>query len=205
MLDIDLQPTLTDEQVIVRPLRADDWDAMFRAAADPMIWELHPVSDRYTEPVFREFFESALVSKAALAFVDRANGEIFGSSRYHGHDPDLSEIEIGWTVLARPDWGGTYNSRIKSLMLRHAFHFVDTVIFMVGETNLRSRGAMQKIGGVLRSGMVARTLNDVTYQHVVYEIRRSDWKTIQADRTARPTGRRDCPDGRDGPIVRAAP
>ena len=178
MAEFDLQPTLTDEQVIVRPLRADDWDAMFRAAADPKIWELHPVSDRYTEPVFREFFESALASKAAFTFVDRVKGDIFGSSRYHGHDPDLSEIEIGWTFLARPYWGGAYNSRIKSLMLRHAFHFVETVIFMVGETNLRSRGAMQKIGGVLRSGMVARTLNDVTYQHVVYEIRRSDWKTI---------------------------
>ena len=178
MPDIDLQPTLTGEHVIVRPMCAEDWQAMFKAAADPKIWELHPVSDRYTEPVFREFFDSALASKAAFAFVDRATGEIFGSSRYHGHDPDLSEIEIGWTFLARPYWGGAYNSRIKSLMLRHAFHFVDTVIFMVGETNLRSRGAMKKIGGVLRSGMVARTLNDVTYQHVVYEIRRSDCKTI---------------------------
>jgi RimJ/RimL family protein N-acetyltransferase len=173
---IDLQPTLTGDTVVIRPLRADDWEAMFKAAADPGIWKLHPVSDRYTEPVFREFFDGALASGGAFAFIDRATGAIIGSSRYHGYNPDLGEIEIGWTFLARPYWGGAYNGEIKRLMLDHAFGFVETVIFMVGETNLRSRGAMQKIGGVLRPDLHPRALNGVTHQHVVYEIRRDDWR-----------------------------
>ena len=177
MREFDLQPTLVSERVTIRPLRADDWEAMFAAAADPKIWELHPVRDRYTEPVFREFFDGALASKAAFACLDRTSGAIFGSSRYHGYDPERSEIEIGWTFLDRAHWGGTFNREIKRLMLRHAFRFVDTVIFLVGEGNLRSRRAMEKIGGVRREGLVARTLNAVTYQHVVYEIRRHDFET----------------------------
>jgi len=34
-------------------------------------------------------------------------------------------------------------------MLRHAFGFVDSVIFVVGTRNLRSQRAVEKIGGVL--------------------------------------------------------
>ena len=109
--------------------------------------------NRYTEPVFRAFFDGALGSRSAFAFVDRESGKIIGSSRYHGYDPQLSEIEIGWTFLARAYWGGSYNAEVKKLMLDHAFTFVDTVVFWVGETNWRSQRAMEKIGGVRREGL----------------------------------------------------
>src|SRR5262245_42371810 len=126
---------------------------MFAAAADPAIWALHPVYDRYTEPVFRAFFEGALACKSAFALVDRGSDTVIGSSRYHGHDPLKREIEIGWTFLARAYWGGGYNAEVKRLMLDHAFTFVDTVVFWVGETNWRSQRAMEKIGGVRRAGL----------------------------------------------------
>lgn len=170
----DGSPTLVGERVTIRPLAADDWEALYEAAADPAIWALHPASDRHTEPVFREFFDGALASGSAFVFVDRATGRVFGSSRYHGHDPALSEIEIGWTFLARDYWGGSFNREIKSLMLEHAFRFVDTALFFVGETNWRSQGAMEKIGGLRRPGLQPRDLNGVTHQHVVYEIRRPE-------------------------------
>ena len=59
-----------------------------------------------------------------------------------------SEIEIGWTFLARSHWGGAYNRELKRLMMAHAFKFVDNVILFVGATNLRSQRAVEKIGGV---------------------------------------------------------
>jgi hypothetical protein len=43
---LDFQPVLTGERVVIRPIRADDWEEMFAAAADPLIWEVHPVRDR---------------------------------------------------------------------------------------------------------------------------------------------------------------
>src|ERR1700733_12015930 len=90
----DLQPTLVGETILIRPIRVEDWPAMFGAASDPLIWELHPARERYREPVFREYFDGAIASKSAFAFVDRATGEIAGSSRYFGYDPLCSEIEI---------------------------------------------------------------------------------------------------------------
>ena len=97
----NLQPTLIGPRVLVRPVVPEDWEGMLAAASDPEIWAVHPVRDRYTEPVFRAFFDGALKSGSAFTFVDRASGKIIGSSRYHGYDPELSEIEIGWTFLTR--------------------------------------------------------------------------------------------------------
>lgn len=168
----NLQPTLTGETVIVRPLMAQDWDEMFKAASDPLIWETHPVRDRYTEPVFRQFFDVGLASKSAFAFIDRASGAIIGSSRYYGYDPELSEIEIGWTFIKRSHWGGGTNREVKRLMLHHAFTFVETVVFWVGESNWRSQRAMEKIGGVLRPGIVSRP--STGGPHVVFEITKAN-------------------------------
>lgn len=167
---VDLQPTLRGKIVTVRPIAASDWDGMYAAASDAKIWEQHPASDRYQERVFRQYFDDAIACGSAFAFVDNASGDIIGSSRYHGHDPVAREIEIGWTFLARACWGGRYNSEIKQLMLDHAFTFVDTVVFWIGETNMRSRRSVEKLGGVLREGIYRRDPAD-EIAHVVYAIR----------------------------------
>lgn len=168
----ELQPHLVGKLLELRPLQPDDWDALFQAASDPLIWELHPAWDRYKEDVFREFFRGALDSRGALVAVDRRTGKIIGSSRYFGYQPETSEIEIGWTFLARSHWGGAYNGEMKRLMLDHAFQFVDSVIFLVGTTNLRSRRAMEKIGGVLTERREMRNLNGAQVEHVVYQIKK---------------------------------
>ena len=87
-------------------------------------------------------------SGGALIALDARDGRVIGSSRFHGYDEEKSEIEIGWTFLARSYWGGTYNKAMKQLMLQHAFTFVTSVVFMVGPENWRSQKAMEKIGGV---------------------------------------------------------
>jgi len=138
-----------------------------------MIWEQHPVHDRYQEDVFKEFFEEALKSRGALIAIDRTTQATIGSSRYFGYDAEKKEIEIGWTFLARSHWGGKYNSQMKRLMLDHAFQFVDSVIFVVGRTNVRSRKAVEKLGAV---GIGEReiSLHGRRIEHVVYQIKKPD-------------------------------
>src|SRR5262245_18839881 len=162
----DRQPVLVGELLELRPLRADDFDALFRVAADPGIWEQHPDSDRYQETVFRGFFADALASGGALVAINRASGEIIGSSRYYGYDATRSVVEIGWTFLARHYWGGRYNGEMKRLMLEHAFPWVDRVIFVIGPDNRRSQRAVEKIGGV-RAGAITDSKGS---QRLVYEI-----------------------------------
>lgn len=169
--EFECQPTLRGEHLLVRPLQPGDWEALFAAAADPQLWAQHPSSDRYLEPVFREFFDDALATGSAFAIIDLLTDRIVGSSRYNGLDVRNSEVEIGWTFLSRDYWGGGYNAELKALMLDHAFRFVDTVVFWVGVSNKRSRRAVEKIGGVLREGTVRRGEGSDN-RHVIYELRR---------------------------------
>jgi len=144
----DYQPSLSGKLLQLRPLHRHDFAALHAAASDPRIWEQHPVKDRHREEVFQPYFEALLDSREALVALDRATGAIVGMSRFHGYDQQRSEVEIGWTFLARSYWGGTYNRELKDLMLRHAFRFVRTVVFLVGPENVRSQRAVEKIGGV---------------------------------------------------------
>ena len=144
--EFDLQPTLVGEHLELRPLRLVDFEDLFAAASDPLIWEQHPENDRYKRQIFQSYFNGALESKGAFAIIDRKTGRIIGSSRYCNLKVAENEVEIGWTFLERAYWGGAYNRELKSLMLNHAFRFVDRVVFVVGENNIRSRQALEKIG-----------------------------------------------------------
>ena len=147
-MSFDYQPVLTSDLVELRPLRSEDHDLLREVAADPLIWEQHPVKDRHEEQSFRAFFDQALASGGTLIATDARTQRVIGSSRFHGYDRQRSEVEIGWTFLARSHWGGTYNGELKRLMLGHAFRFVKRVVFLVGPRNRRSMRAVEKIGAV---------------------------------------------------------
>jgi RimJ/RimL family protein N-acetyltransferase len=144
----ELQPYLKGELIELRPLARGDWDELFAVASDSLIWEQHPERDRYKKEVFRVFFKDALKSGGAFAIIARETQRIIGSTRFYGYDPEKSEIEIGWTFLARKYWGGRYNAEMKRLLLNHAFRFVESVVFLVGEDNVRSQKAMEKVGAI---------------------------------------------------------
>ena len=172
-MSFDLQPNLKGELIDLRSLTPEDWDDLFAVASDPLIWEQHPESDRYKEDVFKVFFKDALESGGAFVVIDRKNKRIIGSTRFHGYEPEKSEIEIGWTFLARKYWGGRHNWEMKQLMLAHAFQFVNNGVFYVGENNMRSRRATEKIGAI-KSGMVKKVYgNRPPSLNVRYVIKKS--------------------------------
>ena len=147
-MPFDFQPTLSGTLVELRPLRAEDADDLFAVASDPLIWEQHPVRDRYKPDVFGALFREALASGGALTALDCRDGKIIGSSRFHAYNAQASEVEIGWTFLARSHWGGKYNREMKQLMVGHALQFVQRVVFLIGPQNIRSQMAIEKLGGV---------------------------------------------------------
>ena len=38
-MNINWQPLLENDLLILRPLKAEDFDALFKVASDPLIWE----------------------------------------------------------------------------------------------------------------------------------------------------------------------
>jgi RimJ/RimL family protein N-acetyltransferase len=173
---MDRQPVLEGERLLLRPLRPDDWGALFAVAGDREIWAGHPSHDRWREPVFRTFFVDALAHAGALAIVDKASGGIVGSSRFQGYDPaEGGSVEIGWSFLARRLWGQGYNAEFKRLMLEHAFRHVERVLFRVGADNVISRRAMGNIGGRLTGETWTEERVGRPVEHVMFEITRESF------------------------------
>ena len=170
IMEFDLQPVLKGNLIELRPLKLDDFEALFTAASDPLIWEQHPENDRYKREVFQNFFDGAIDSRGAFVIIERKSGRIIGSSRYCNLDPAEREVEIGWTFLERAFWGGPYNHELKSLMLGHAFRFVDRVTFVVGEQNIRSQKALLKIGARFLKKTQRPARDGTTTPHLVFVI-----------------------------------
>lgn len=145
---MNIQPTLKGELVEVRPLKQEDYDNLFLAASDPLIWEQHPQSDRWKPEVFIKHFEESLNSKGCVVIIDRKTSEIIGSTRFYDYSPENSTVTIGYTFLARKYWGGAYNRDLKKLVVNYALQFVKATLFQVGLNNKRSQKAMERLGAI---------------------------------------------------------
>ncbi len=175
-VQFELQPTIENRRIRLEPLRADDFDVLYGVASDPLIWEQHPSKNRYQRDIFATYFKGAIESGGAARVIDNATGRLIGSSRYYDLDEAQRTVAIGYTFIARSHWGGGYNRALETLMLEHAFQFVDRVIFHVGAGNLRSRKAMEKLGGVLIGEVAMSYHGEPSHQNVVYKIDAADWE-----------------------------
>ena len=168
---MQLQPVLDGPRLRLRPLKPADFEALYAAASDPLIWEQHPASNRHEREIFERFFDDALKSRGALVVLDKATLEIIGTSRYYDLE-GRDSVCIGFTFLTRAYWGKDYNRELKFVMLDHAFFAVRRALFHVGEKNLRSRRAMEKIGAKLVGRLERLNPDGTSNPHVVYEIRK---------------------------------
>ena len=178
-MPFELQPLLEDAWIRLRPLRATDFESLYAAASDPLIWEQHPNRNRYQREVFETYFKGAMESGGALLILDHPTGQVLGSSRFYDFDETGSTIAIGYTFIARAYWGRGYNRHLKTLMLDHAYRFVDTVLFHVGAQNMRSRMAMQRLGGRLIGEAAVAYYGEPSNTNVIYEIKRADWQRLR--------------------------
>jgi len=170
---LDRQPRLAHPDLALRPATAADWPDLFAAASDPGIWAGHPAHDRWQEPVFRAFFDDGLASGGMLV-AHTPDGNIIGSSRFDFSRAGPGEVEVGWSFLVRRHWGGTANHIMKALMVGHALQVVDRVMFMIGETNIRSRTAVTRIGAALLADrQLAVQLSTGPVNHLFYAIDRA--------------------------------
>jgi N-acetyltransferase len=169
----DFQPVLAGRRVTLSPAGSEDFDALYAVARDPLIWAMHPAKDRCEAPVFRRFLEDALADEGGLIARDAASGAVIGFSRYSTQRAGPGEVEIGWTFLARSHWGLGFNDEMKALMTAHAFTHFHTVLFLIGEANLRSRRAVEKLGAVLTDRTDEFVMHGRPQRHVIYALERA--------------------------------
>ena len=174
----NLQPTLENELLLLRPLKKDDFEGLFKVASDPLIWELHPAKERSTREGFEPFFKEALAMKSAFVAIDKKTGNIIGTSRYNPVPETDNALEIGWTFLARAYWGGTYNQSMKKLMMDYAFQHVDNILFFINEKNFRSQKAVEKIWGVRIVALEGKMIDHRSPVGVIYKVSKKSTPSV---------------------------
>jgi len=171
----DLQPTLEDDLLLLRPLATEDLEELYHVASDPLVWDQHPAKNRCERDVFELFFTDAMASGGAFAVIDKETHKIIGSTRFHRIKESGNAIEIGWTFLSRKYWGGRYNRAMKRLLIAWALQFVDNILFYIDENNIRSQRAVEKIGGERIFAIEGTSLEVRQNASVIYNITKKKW------------------------------
>jgi N-acetyltransferase len=170
------QPILENEKVILYPLEEKDFEALYAVASDPEIWRQHPNQDRWKREVFQVFFDGAMQSKGAFKVVDKATGNIIGSTRVYNYDEQDNSIFIGYTFYATSCWGRGINQSVKAIMLDYVFQFVSKVYFHIGANNIRSQIAIGRIGAEKIAEEEVTYFGEAPRLNFVYEISKKNWR-----------------------------
>lgn len=173
---MNLQPTLENERVKLVPLSPNDFEKLFAVASDPAVWEQHPNKDRYKREIFEKFFEGAIQSAGAFLVYDSNTNQVIGSSRFYDLNTETKTILIGYSFLAKKNWGGTYNHAMKNLMINYAFQFVDHIQFHIGANNIRSQTAIQRLGAKKKGELNLAYYGEQKNLNFIFQIDKSDWK-----------------------------
>lgn len=167
------QPWLENETLLLRPVKAEDAEALYQAASHPDIWAQHPNRYRYQRAVFTPYF-NFLVSHGALVFIDKTQNRLFGCSRFY-RTPHTGVLSIGFTFIHIDYWGTGMNGQIKSLMLTHGFQSDAEIWFHVDPNNIRSQKAVEKLGAIL-TAKERLDLGTGQADFYSYQLTRANWE-----------------------------
>jgi RimJ/RimL family protein N-acetyltransferase len=165
--------TLKNELIKLTPLQEIDFEELYAVASDPLVWEQHPNKFRYQRDVFLNYFEGAMLSRAAFLIRDANTNEVVGCSRYYDYNESENSVIIGYTFIGRKFWSNGYNKTLKKIMLDYAFQQVDKVYFHIGAFNLRSQKAIEKIGAIKVDEFEVEYYGEDSKLNFVYLIQKS--------------------------------
>jgi RimJ/RimL family protein N-acetyltransferase len=195
--DPDQPLVLEGRHVRLESMSTGHLPGLVACGLDPRIWTWMPftVSD---ETGMRALVEAAIDARAAgsefpFVTVDRATGQVVGSSRYLALTPAQRRLEIGWTWVTPSAQRSAVNTEAKLLMLQFAFEALGClrVEFKTDARNAASRAALLGIGaifeGVFRRHMLVQ--GGRRRDSAWYSIIDDEWPDVRVhleERLARP-------------------
>lgn len=174
-MEINIQPSLENEDLILQPLNEEDFDALYEVASDSKIWEQHPNKDRWQKSEFQKFFDNAIESQGAFKIIDKTTNAIIGSSRYYNYNTDKDYILIGYTFYNVESWGTGINTAVKKLMLNYIFQYVSKVVFHVGKSNFRSQIAVNRLGSKKVEADEVADFGELSDSNFAYKLSKEVW------------------------------
>lgn len=177
-------PTVLSGDIVeVRPLEKAHFAELDALAKEPRIWEFYTVNGGNTESLTKSLQggldDRDKGTQYPFVIYHKAHNKLIGSTRFIDIQPLHNKLEIGWTWLHPDYWASAVNFECKLLLLTFAFESLGVyrVQFKVDVLNMRSRKAVEKIGGIaegiLRNDMVRE--NGTKRNSVYFSIIESEW------------------------------
>lgn len=184
---IDTNVTFETEQLLLRPIRKEDYLKFRSLTIENELWEYftHDLSQTKTLQAWVEnaILEMTKGKRLALTILDKATNQVIGSTSIGNLSIRDYRAEIGWTWLSKSYQGCGINSQCKYLLLAHCFDTLELerVEFKTDVLNLKARKALKKLGafeeGILRSHTL---MSDGRRRDTIYySILKSEWPTIK--------------------------
>lgn len=177
--------TLAGRHVTLRPLAADDAEALVAAASAEGLWDLFYAGVAKFKDIdawYAEVFAERDHGRALPFTVLDVSGSVIGTTRLMRMSEKNRRVEIGGTFYAKAVQRTGVNTEAKLLLLTHAFDMLrcQCVQIRTDLLNRRSQAAIERLGarrdGVLRGhSIVAGRLRD----SVVYSILDREWPGVR--------------------------
>jgi RimJ/RimL family protein N-acetyltransferase len=181
----DYSFSLENDFVTLHPLTLENYENLISVASQKNLVQYSP-SDIYTAEALKNYVKSALEQKerrTSIPFIifDKRKQQFAGSTRYMNIHLQYKTLEIGSTWIGPQFQGSGLNTQMKHLMINHAFDEMgfEKVEFRIDERNLRSRSAVEKLGGVLE-GILRKNvylLDGFKRNTCCYGILKEEWTT----------------------------
>jgi RimJ/RimL family protein N-acetyltransferase len=143
-------PELRTERLILRGLRASDWDAYAAINADPVVrdWLGGNLLSREQSWAQMETFLGQWALRGYGIFAVQVDGNLAGRVGIL-HPADWPEPELSWT-LAAPFWGRGLATEAAAEVRRWVFERFnwDRMVSYISPDNTRSRRVAEKLGAV---------------------------------------------------------
>ncbi len=182
---------LESENIKLIPLTMEHADALLNAANDGALWKLWFTAVPSAE-IIDDYITTALEQKAkglSLPFVviDKASGEVIGSTRFCNADLLNQRVEIGYTWYSKSYQKTSCNTECKLLLITHAFESLEAIAveFRTNWHNQASRAAIIRLGakqdGVLRNHQ--KMPNGGYRDTVMFSITNTEWPSVKENLT----------------------
>jgi RimJ/RimL family protein N-acetyltransferase len=147
-------PTILKGQLVdLIPLEKEQFDELRVAAANKELWQFIPTDGSIPE-AFDKLYNTALDEREKgnhypFVIQHKQTKKLIGSTRFLDIQPKDKKLEIGFTWIVKEYWGTAINFECKLLLMTFCFEVLKTnrVQIKTDERNIRSRTAIQKVGG----------------------------------------------------------
>lgn len=150
---IDHPLELEGKHIVLKPLAEEHFEELCTIGRDEKIWQFMPVRGHEPEQLLKSLIEAIQKrdegEQYPFVILEKRNGKVIGSTRFLRLNEEHKNLEIGYTWFRPAYWGSGYNEECKLLMLRYCFEKLKTIRVQIiaAEANLRSRKAIERIGG----------------------------------------------------------